>query len=65
MVTTNRSIQPWVLIRVKGVNGQDIELCDFATAGAYGNYYRSWLPVRGVEPIRFDAHKPIWNNRLH
>jgi DUF1680 family protein len=64
-VTTNRDVQPWMLISVKAMNGQEITLCDFATAGAYGNYYRSWLPIRGVDPIPFDPNKPIWNNRPH
>jgi DUF1680 family protein len=63
IVTTNHSIQPWVLIKVKAVNGQEVELCDFATAGAYGNYYRSWLPISGLDPIPFDRNKPIWNKR--
>jgi uncharacterized protein len=65
IATTNRTIQPWVLVKVRALNGQDIELCDFATAGAYGNYYRSWLPVRGIDPIPFSLDKPIWNNRPH
>ena len=63
IATTNRAIQPWVLVKVRALNGQEIELCDFATAGAYGNYYRSWLPIRGVDSIPFDLHNPIWNNR--
>jgi len=63
IATTNRAIQPWVLVKVRALNGQEVELCVFATAGAYGNYYRSWLPIRGVDPITFDVHKPIWNNR--
>jgi DUF1680 family protein len=65
LITTNRSIQPWVLIKVRAVNGGEIDLCDFATAGAYGNYYRSWLPMRGIDPISFDPSQPIWNNRPH
>jgi uncharacterized protein len=65
IVTTNRNIRPWVLVKVKAMKGQEIELCDFATAGAYGNYYRSWLPVRGIDPIPFNPNNPIWNNRPH
>jgi DUF1680 family protein len=65
IVITSRAIQPWVLIKVKAMNGQEIKICDFATAGAYGNYYRSWLPIRGIDPIPFDPNNPIWNNRPH
>ena len=37
--------QPIVLLKVKSAEGTFIQLCDFATAGAYGTHYRSWLPV--------------------
>jgi hypothetical protein len=37
--------QPIVLFEVKSADGSFVKLCDFATAGAYGTYYRSWLPV--------------------
>ena len=62
-VSTHHDLQPLVLIRVKAINGQSVEFCDFATAGAYGNYYRTWLPIRGIDPISFDPNQPIWNNR--
>jgi uncharacterized protein len=65
VIPTNRTIQPLVLLTVKAMNGQEIKLCDFATAGAYGNVYRSWLPVTGLTPLPFDSHKPVWNNRPH
>ena len=61
--TTGRSIQPWVLLKVKTADGKGIALCDFATAGAYGNYYRTWLPIHGVEPIPYTRDEAIWNNR--
>jgi DUF1680 family protein len=62
-VKTNQRIQPWVLIKVKAKNGEEIELCDFATAGAYGNFYRTWLPVHGAEPLTLDPAQPIWDSR--
>jgi DUF1680 family protein len=36
---------PMVLFDLKAPDGHTIRLCDFATAGAYGNEYRSWLPA--------------------
>jgi DUF1680 family protein len=62
--TTNKSIQPWLLRSVKAANGQTVMLCDFATAGAYGNEYVSWLPIRNVNPVGFERGRPIWANRL-
>jgi DUF1680 family protein len=64
MTSTDRRFHPWVLMNVKSVEGRDVTLCDFATAGAYGNYYRSWLTVHNVGFVPFDPDKPIWSNRL-
>ncbi len=56
-------LQPWLLVSVKAIDGTEVRLCDFATAGAFGNFYRSWLPIRNVQPVAFDRKKPIWVNR--
>ncbi len=61
--STNRKYKPWILLKVKSVDGRDITLCDFATAGAYGNYYKSWLTVRNIKPVAFGPTKPVWANR--
>jgi DUF1680 family protein len=63
LVDSNRAIQPWMIVRVKGTNGSAVTLCDFASAGAYGNPYKTWLKVASVDPMRFDREKPIWANR--
>jgi hypothetical protein len=34
---------PWLLLRVPTRDGRGIMLCDFATAGAAGTLYRTWL----------------------
>jgi hypothetical protein len=60
---TRLSIQPVELIKIKAISGEEVTLCDFATAGAYGNNYRTWLPVRNIAPVPFDPAKPVWNNR--
>lgn len=63
IASTTRRIHPWVLVRINSVDGQEISLCDFATAGAYGNYYRTWFSIRNVRPLSFDPGKPAWTNR--
>lgn len=60
-----RLVQPWLMVTLKAVDGRTVRLCDFATAGAHGNYYKTWLPVRHVDPVSFDRSRPVWNNRLH
>ncbi|MEN6536046.1 MAG: beta-L-arabinofuranosidase domain-containing protein [Bryobacteraceae bacterium] len=61
--SSTEEIQPWVLVAVKADGGKTVKLCDFATAGAYGNPYRTWLPMRNVSPVPFDRARPVWNNR--
>ena len=37
--------EPWLLVRLPTKDGRGIIVCDFATAGAAGTPYRTWLPV--------------------
>ena len=61
--STPLNLKPWVLLKVRTTTGKDVVLCDFATAGAYGNPYRTWLPVLNVSPVPFDRSRPVWNER--
>jgi uncharacterized protein len=62
-VTTDRVIRPWLLLKTISTPGTEVLLSDFATAGAYGNRYVSWLPVKNVAAIPYDPKQPIWSNR--
>ena len=62
-VRTELPIQPLELLRFKAIDGTEVTLCDFPTAGAYGNHYRTWLPIRNVEPLPFDPSRPVWDYR--
>ena len=48
----------------KEKNGRALYLCDFASAGAVGTHYVSWLSVKGLEPVSFDRENPVWNVRI-
>jgi len=48
---------PMLLLRCKARDGSRITLCDFASAGAAGNLYRSWLPGE-AEPVAFSRENP-------
>lgn len=37
---------PWLLLRIPTASGQPLTLCDFATAGAAGTPYLTWLPYQ-------------------
>ena len=39
------SDNPWILMEGKDTNGKAVRYCDFASAGAGGNYYRSWVQL--------------------
>ena len=52
-------VKPWMLFRVRAKDGRDTMLCDYASAGATGTPYRSWLPVEGVSPTPFSRENPM------
>lgn len=62
-VAAEARLQPWLLYAVKAANGTEVRLCDFASAGAFGNFYKSWLPIRNIRPQAFDRMSPVWANR--
>jgi uncharacterized protein len=51
------SLAPWVLLQFPTADGRGLTLCDFASAGATGTHYRSWLDWRGELPK--DAASPF------
>ncbi len=54
---------PLAIFEADAANGTSLRLCDFATAGVYGNSYRTWLPMRNLQPRPFDRRRPVWANR--
>ncbi len=49
---------PMVLIEYPAAGGRGVRLCDFASAGADGSAYRSWLKVEHVTPVPFRRTNP-------
>ena len=49
---------PIVSLRFRSESGEALDLCDFATAGAYGTHYVSWLPVVNAPPAGFELVEP-------
>ena len=41
-----------------GGGGGSVTLCDFASAGAAGNAYASWLPADDAGPVPFARDNP-------
>jgi hypothetical protein len=51
--------KPLLLLRFAARDGDAVTLCDFASAGAAGNPYRSWLPGPAMEPVPFSRSNPL------
>lgn len=49
---------PIVAFNATAADGTTVTLCDYATAGAHGTYYRSWLPVDNAPPVAFQLRRP-------
>lgn len=57
-VKSDARFQPVVLYEVAATDGQPVRLVDFASAGAHGTYYQSWLPVRRLAPVPVSLLRP-------
>ena len=55
---------PIIFLRFKSVEGREMNLCEFASAGAYGTEYLSWLPVVNAPPPPFRLRKPADGQRI-
>jgi hypothetical protein len=49
---------PMLLIEYPAAAGRSVRLCDFASAGADGSVYQSWLKVDHVTPVTFARTNP-------
>ncbi len=57
-VVPGDELGPQVLVGLKGAKGERITLCDYASAGAAGTRYRSWLPAVNVPPPPIVLDRP-------
>jgi hypothetical protein len=62
-------LPPWLLYEFEAEGGQVVRLCDFASAGAAGTPYRSWLELshapepRPYSPENALRSRPLDGNR--
>jgi hypothetical protein len=57
-------LAPLVLLDLEAAGGLAIRLCDFASAGAAGTRYRSWLPSQNAPPPTVLLDRPRHGERL-
>jgi DUF1680 family protein len=56
-------LPPMLLAEFIATNSRLVRLCDFASAGAGGSPYRSWLEVKGVSSTEFSRTNPLRSSR--
>ena len=57
-------IAPILLMEFAATDGKTLRLCDFASAGATGSPYRSWLPINGAPAHNFSEQNPLGTSRV-
>ena len=63
-VTDRRWVKPWLLFETTARDGSKVRLCDFASAGATGTAYETWLPMkRASTPVPFSRENPLRSRR--
>jgi hypothetical protein len=55
---TNPAGSPWLLVEIPASPGGALRLCDFASAGAAGTRYRSWLTAEHCPPPPVTTRSP-------
>jgi hypothetical protein len=63
-ILKERSLGPIVALATSAAEGKRVVLCDFGSAGAFGTFYRSWLPVRRAPLAPFSLQYPEANAAL-
>jgi uncharacterized protein len=58
------SHRPWLVLDVPTANGKSLRLVDFASAGATGKEYQSWLPAVNARPPRPASLLPVDGAKL-
>ncbi len=54
--------KPLMLFKVRNMNGKEIVLCDFASAGSHGTYYKTWLNIEKAPPANVRVKSPLNNS---
>ncbi|MEK7685494.1 MAG: beta-L-arabinofuranosidase domain-containing protein [Verrucomicrobiota bacterium] len=55
----NAVLQPWLLVDLIAAGNRPLRLCDFASAGAAGTRYRSWLAAADGPPPPVVSRVPL------
>jgi DUF1680 family protein len=64
-VSSNAGPLPIVLVDVPTIDGRTLRLCDFASAGADGSPYLSWLKVEHASASPFSRQNPRRSGSAH
>ena len=56
-------LPPWMMWEYTANDGRKVRMCDFGSAGAAGNPYRTWMDVKGVSSTPFSVKNPLRSGR--
>jgi uncharacterized protein len=62
-VVSSDPLPPILLLEFRAANGRAVRLCDFASAGADGSPYRSWLEIKNAPQTEFSPNHPWRTSR--
>ena len=63
LVRSRSWLQPWMLCECAGPKGAKVRLCDYASAGAAGDPYESWMTVQNAPRAPFSRENPLRSSR--
>ena len=52
-----------ILATLEDAEGNELTLCDFATAGQSGTYYTTWFRTDQLSPAVLARNECCWNQR--
>jgi hypothetical protein len=58
-VNLKGTLEPWILHEFHTIDGRPVRLCDFASAGADGSPYQSWLRVDHAGRTPYSRANPL------
>ena len=64
LIGSKNATWPIILMELSNVNGDEVRLNDFDSAGESGEHYISWLKVNNIPKVPFSHSNPLRSGRV-
>ena len=64
LIGSKNATRPIILMELSNVNGDEVRLNDFDSAGEKGQYYITWLKVNNISKAPFSHSNPLRSGRV-